>query len=266
MTDYHWTPKNQREFIECLSETGSITEACAAVNMSRRAAYNLRHRACGFGFRIGWDAAVLLSRCVVEGVLMDRVIHGQWSETVKDPDSGKTRRLNHDRTLGLGLLSRLDKMVDFLANEDSQHMAAQMAAQDFEVFLDLVERGAAANDMRAFLDARQANWGSGRDLRHDADFDRVPVAPDAQVDAHVEVKSAAKTEPQTVAVEDQQVREAEIPPEPETEIACELAQNCAVPADPVPGFHPFNRLPTNTPCPGEPGYGKWLMNQPWARM
>ena len=59
MTDYHWSPANQRAFLEALAETGSIDLACKEAGMSRRAAYNLRGRRDGAAFKIGWDAAVL---------------------------------------------------------------------------------------------------------------------------------------------------------------------------------------------------------------
>ena len=65
MTDYHWTPALERSFVEGLAETGSVTEACRGVSMSRRAAYDRRRRGGGLAFRVGWDAAVLLSRDVV---------------------------------------------------------------------------------------------------------------------------------------------------------------------------------------------------------
>lgn len=59
---YHWTPANQRGLLECLEETGSIAQACAAVSMSRRSADNLRFRKDGAAFRLGWEAAILMAR------------------------------------------------------------------------------------------------------------------------------------------------------------------------------------------------------------
>jgi hypothetical protein len=252
MTDYHWTPANQRAFAECLSETGSITQACASVSMSRRAAYNLRNRASGFGFRIAWDAAVILSRCVIADQLMDRALSGQWTETVKDPDTGVTRRLGFDRPLGLALLSRLDKMFEFLADDQSQHMAAQIASQDFDVFLDLIEAEADASAIRDFIETRHDVWRMGRDLRYDAGFDHAPRP--------VEVKAAP---PICAAPE----------PAPIPAIACELAQNsAALPAalSPIPraetGFRTFQPMPSTSPRPGETGYHNWIKGQPWARL
>jgi hypothetical protein len=241
MTDYHWTPQSMREFAECLSETGSITEACAAVSMSRRAAYNLRHRASGFGFRIAWDAAVILSRCVVSDTLQDRALSGQWTETIKDAEGGVTKRFSYDRALGLGLLSRLDRMVDYLAEDGSQQMAAQIASQDFDAFLDLIEAGADAEAIRAFIDERHHIWGMGRDLRYDAEFDR------GEEDGTIEVKAEA---------------EADMTPA----FQCELAQNSAGLPQPQSSLRPFHALPSTSPRPGEAGYHNWIKSQPWARM
>ena len=58
--DYHWSSAAKRNFLEELSMTGSVSEACRVVGKSRRAAYNLRTRKGGRGFRIGWDAAMLV--------------------------------------------------------------------------------------------------------------------------------------------------------------------------------------------------------------
>jgi hypothetical protein len=248
MTAYHWTAQSQRQFAECLSETGSITLACAEVSMSRRAAYNLRHKASGFGFRIAWDAAVILSRCVVADTLADRALLGQTTETTKDPEGGITKRFGYDRSLGMGLLSRLDRMHDILAVGGTAHMAAQIAAQDFDVFLDILESGADTGAIRDFIEARQEIWGMGFDLRFDPEFDRAD-------EAKIEVKSMGEAE-SCDAPEAQ----------PAPPVQCELAQNSGTFLAPEPGLRPFHILPSTSPRPGEAGYHNWIKNQPWARM
>jgi hypothetical protein len=168
MTTYHWTPALERKFVECLADTGSVTEACKEVSMSRRAAYDHKRRASGLAFRIGWDAAVLLARDVVADELLDRALAGQWTETVKDPETGRTKRFAQDRPLGLALLSRLDRMCHTQADEGTFHMAAQIVSQDFEAFLDLMTEDAAASasvtDVRAFLTLRLDAWRMGVQL------------------------------------------------------------------------------------------------------
>lgn len=170
MTEFHWTGSNQRAFLECLAETGSVTQAAHEVSMSRRAAYNLRNRAEGYAFRIAWDAALLLARVVVADELMERALSGHWVETVKDPETGTTRRLVHDRPLGLALLSRLDRMCDEMADEGTTLMAAQIVAQDWDRFLSLVEAGADHVQVRDFVEDRHEMWRHGGELRLCEDF------------------------------------------------------------------------------------------------
>ena len=168
MSHYHWTPALERTFVESLANTGSVTEACKQISMSRRAAYDQKRRGVGLAFRIGWDAAVLLARDVVADELLDRALAGQWTETIKDPEKGKTRRHAQDRNLGLALLSRLDRMCDVQASQGTVHMAAQIVSQDFEAFLDLMtedaEKSASVTDVRAFLSLREDAWRLGEQL------------------------------------------------------------------------------------------------------
>ncbi|MEQ1726070.1 MAG: LysR family transcriptional regulator [Sphingopyxis sp.] len=53
-----WSPEKQRAFIATLADTGSVTRAARAVNMSREAAYALRRSAHADGFSTAWDAAI----------------------------------------------------------------------------------------------------------------------------------------------------------------------------------------------------------------
>ncbi len=233
MTPYHWTPALERAFVECLAETGSVTEACNAVAMSRRAAYDHKRRASGLAFRIGWDAAMLLARDVVADELLDRALAGQWTETQRDKETGRTRRFGQDRRLGLALLSRLDRMCDTLADQGSQHMAAQIVAQDFEAFLDLMTQYAASSPtvqaIRAFLSEREDAWRIG---------DQLPGEPP------LEVKSLSE----------------------ETAIQCEVAQ---ISADSVgakaPEARAFTGFLASQPTPGTADYYRKLKDQPWAR-
>ena len=53
-----WTPEKQSGFIDALTASGCVHEACAAVGMSRQSAYLLRTRPDAQGFRLAWDAAL----------------------------------------------------------------------------------------------------------------------------------------------------------------------------------------------------------------
>jgi hypothetical protein len=233
MTTYHWTPALERAFVECLSETGSVTEACNAVAMSRRAAYDHKRRASGLAFRIGWDAAMLLARDVVADELLDRALAGQWTETQRDKETGRTRRFGQDRRLGLALLSRLDRMCDTLADAGSHHMAAQIVSQDFEAFLDLMTLYAASSPtveaVRAFISEREEAWQTGNQLPGEPLF---------------EVKS---------------MRE-------ESAIQCEVAQisgdSAGAKGSKAPAFSGFLAA---EPTPATADYYRKGKNQPWVR-
>ena len=250
MTEYHWTPALERAFVEGLADTGSVTEACNQVSMSRRAAYDRKRKGSGLAFRIGWDAAVLLARDVVADELLDRALAGQWTETIKDSETGKTRRFAQDRRLGLALLSRLDRMCDVQASEGTVHMAAQIVSQDFEAFLDLMTQGsdksASVTDVRAFLSHREDAWRLGDQLpREDV----------------VHTKTAVATYEPTIRCEVAQSSEvSEAEPEPEIEYGALNGERL------VPTHMPFRSLHTTTPQPGHPDYHRWIKNQPWARM
>ena len=251
MTDYHWTPALERSFVEALADTGSVTEACKLVSMSRRAAYDQKRRGAGLAFRIGWDAAVLLARDVVADELLDRALAGQWTETIKDPETGKTRRFAQDRNLGLALLSRLDRMCDIQASEGTMLMAAQIVSQDFEAFLDLMVeddgKSASVTDVRAFLSLREDAWRLG---------DQLPREDVAGTKAEAMV--IQDTAFQCEVAQSSAVSEAE--PEPEIEYGALDAERL------TPTHTPFRPLHTSTPQPGDADYHRWITNQPWARM
>jgi len=57
-TRHGWTPERQAHFIGWLAETGSVSDACARVGMSRKGAYQLRGKPGGESFAAAWDAAL----------------------------------------------------------------------------------------------------------------------------------------------------------------------------------------------------------------
>jgi hypothetical protein len=149
MADYHWTAENKITFLRELSACGIVAEACRAVSMSPRAAYNLRTRSDGVAFRYAWDAALLLARDYVADQLLDRALNGQVIETVRDADKTTTRRRIYDTRLGLGLLTRLDLRCDGAVGH-TEHAIARAVARDFDAFLQLVEHGADQTEVNDF--------------------------------------------------------------------------------------------------------------------
>ena len=249
MTDYHWTPALERAFVDCLAETGSVTEACKAVSMSRRAAYDRKRRGAGLAFRIGWDAAVLLSRDVVADELLDRALAGQWTQTERDKDTGHTRRFAQDRRLGLALLTRLDRMCDIMADEGTAHRAAQIVSQDFEAFLDLMAadpvHSACVTDVRDFIGVREDAWRLGE-----------PWPCEDRIHTKAEVSLIKETVTQCEVAQSSAVSEVEAGSEVEA-LEAEIL---------TPTHVPFYSVPTSAPKPGHPDYHRWITSQPWARM
>ncbi len=137
--DYHWDSANQQAFLEHLAELGSVTQAARHVNMSPRSAYNLRHRADGVAFRLGWQAAILLARGRLADDLLDRAIYGHEEETLRC-ETGydgrvKTIRRKFDARLGMAVLSRLDRMAEEAASKTGETQLVQIIAGDFDRFL-----------------------------------------------------------------------------------------------------------------------------------
>ena len=151
--DYRWTPQCQRAFLEALCCTGSVTRAAKEVAKSARSAYDLRFRRDGAAFRLGWDAAILVSRDVVNDMLMDRAVNG-YEEVVSKQDDGTIMRGKFDNRLGMNLLGRLDRMAEAQALKGSRNAQVLLITQDFESFLDLIERGGKGSEAALFFEAR----------------------------------------------------------------------------------------------------------------
>ncbi len=153
---YHWTGANQRRFLETLAQTGVVSLAAKAVAMSSQAAYEFRTRAAGRVFALGWLAAILLSRDRLVDDLMERAFMGQEEEMIRDPDNNRLVRKRIDNRLGMGMLGRLDRMVEAAAGVvagqgDAFTQSARLVAGDFERFLDLVEREGGGAETGLFL-------------------------------------------------------------------------------------------------------------------
>lgn len=153
-----WFPARQRLFLESLAQSGIVTTACDDCQMSPRAAYSLRLRAEGVGFRLGWEAALLIARARLVDTLMARAING-WEEVIthsRDPHEKSTTTHRHriDNRLAMSLLGRLDKRAEVPLSEGSDAALARIVAQDFEAFLDLISSGAGGAAISLFLALR----------------------------------------------------------------------------------------------------------------
>lgn len=152
--EYHWSPTNQRRFLEQLATTGNISETAKSVAMSAQAAHAFRNRAAGAVFKLGWDAAILLARKRLEGDLLERALAGQEEIYEREPDTGKVRRIRSDNRLSMGMLHRLDKMAAGKGDLPADTAMALIVSQDFESFLDLIERDGGRAEAMLFLKTR----------------------------------------------------------------------------------------------------------------
>ena len=106
-THHGWTPERQAHFIGWLAETGSASEACARVGMSRKGAYQLRRKPGAEGFAAAWDAAL--------GAPAPKVTFSEWDILYDDgliePRFRSGRYLGYRRKQDTAALCRLLKQV-----------------------------------------------------------------------------------------------------------------------------------------------------------
>ena len=98
-----WTPERQAHFIGRLAETGSVSEACARVGMSRKGAYRLRKKPGAEGFAAAWDAAL--------GAPVRKVTFSEWDILADgdliQPRFRSGRYVGFRRRLDVAALARL---------------------------------------------------------------------------------------------------------------------------------------------------------------
>jgi hypothetical protein len=71
-----WTVARQKEFLELLAATASVSDAARGVGMSRTSAYRLYNRADAGAFRAAWDQALAAARNVLATTAFDRAVNG----------------------------------------------------------------------------------------------------------------------------------------------------------------------------------------------
>ncbi|MFV0624961.1 DUF3597 domain-containing protein [Sphingomonas sp. ac-8] len=147
-----WTPDRQRRFLEAVAEGHTVDDACAIVGMSAASAYAFRRRAAGAGFALGWHGANLLARDRIADTLLARALQGQTEHGTR-PDGGSWSRHRYDNNLASRMLARLDAQADDPAAAAAHH-AARIVAQEFDGFLDLLDRDAGPARAALFLAAR----------------------------------------------------------------------------------------------------------------
>ena len=150
---YHWTPALQGEFLGHLAAMGSVRGAALFVQMTARAAYDLRDRRSGLAFKLGWAAAILVARDRLEDELLDRAFRG--AEDVYDRIPGgdgswQIRRRRINAPASMAMLERLDRQIAERATSPEARLARIIAA-DFAAYRDLFTTDAFAADPHAAL-------------------------------------------------------------------------------------------------------------------
>ncbi|MEG3088017.1 hypothetical protein [Sphingomonas sp. PB4P5] len=179
-----WSAANQRLFLEAIAEGYGVDVACGRVGLSVSSAYAFRRTAKGAAFALGWRAGTLLARDCIAETLLVRALEGQV-ETVVRGDGSTITRHRHDNRLAMSLLARLDRQVE--AAPDADVTAARLVAQEYDAFLDLVERDAGPARAGLFV-ARRSLGGEAADLAPIAAlaaadrFLRTGVATAAEID------------------------------------------------------------------------------------
>ena len=159
-----WTALRQRQFIEALADTGSVSEAADEVGMSRRSAYALRRAATGQAFRFAWDLALEHASQVMADNATARAVNGY---TVAKVYGGEVvhEEVRFNEQLVMRLLAsrdpyRFGRNPDLARSERHREAAAEcmdkaMALIDTEL-VSTVEGQLSLADARAALDERMA--------------------------------------------------------------------------------------------------------------
>ncbi len=127
-----WTPGRLREFIELLSESGNVAEACRRIGLSRQSAYTLRSRLPAFAH--AWSGAILRHRDRLVDICMDRALNGTIEEVVIDGRLAERRRPD-GATLRF-MMARADRMAE---SRELHDRPARLSEGRLETLLDLID-------------------------------------------------------------------------------------------------------------------------------
>jgi hypothetical protein len=104
-----WTPDKQARFIDALSQSACVEEACRSVGMSRQSAYALRMRPDAQAFRVAWEAALDLGIRALTDAVISRALHGEVvPHFYQGQQVGEHRR--YDNRLAMWLLRYRDPL------------------------------------------------------------------------------------------------------------------------------------------------------------
>src|SRR4051812_48349810 len=169
-----WTAERQRRFIEHLSLTGHVGEACALVGVASSSAYRLKHKLGAESFSRAWDAALRLSPTRPVAIGLDRALNGRVERHYKNGELVMERRIPSDYLL-TWFISRLDPLqfgspgakALAAASGDPREKARNELPGLMASFEDVPEEDCPTEDID-FLDGRLGETGSGEPIEdHD---------------------------------------------------------------------------------------------------
>lgn len=133
-----WTGEAMAKFLEELSDTGIVIDACNVAGKSKQAAYALRRR--NPLFAKAWELALGNARDRLADTLLARSIEGNVEQIIKDGEIVAEKHFIDNR-LGLAILKRLDKRSDEAGAFRRASSSSPYAAPDFDVAINALRTG-----------------------------------------------------------------------------------------------------------------------------
>jgi hypothetical protein len=109
-----WSPQKQREFIEALADTGSVSDAARSVRVSTTSCYRLRRAPGAEGFAAAWDAALEEASKRLVDIAFDRAFNGTYEPIINQNGNNVGARIRYsDRLLMFLLRAHRPDRYDF---------------------------------------------------------------------------------------------------------------------------------------------------------
>lgn len=202
-----WTEERQRRFIEALADTGSVSAACKAVDMSTVGAYQLRRQHGADSFREAWAAALDLGVQRLEDIAMERALNGVEEPFYAYGNLIGTRRKYNDRLLMFMLRNRAPerfgnsvtkgggslKGLNAVGRMEKRRLKAKWRRKwrkQWEKEQSANGRGVSPAEVRASLDAKIDGLRREHELRWQREWEELSVDTRAAWERFVELRDA----------------------------------------------------------------------------
>ncbi|MBO9715170.1 hypothetical protein [Sphingomonas sp.] len=117
-----WDVDAQRTFLQHLAGGGCVSQACAAVGLSRQSAYALRRHHPNSVFAIGWDVAIDLARQALLDEATERALSGREQPVWYHGEQVGTRVVHNDRLLMFLLARKPEPVHPRLSARELHHL------------------------------------------------------------------------------------------------------------------------------------------------